>query len=70
VNGCDHLVHISESSREIIIFRVDDAGRKTLYTKVDLPNSSGWCGDFCDFSKRLGESILVDSPVARGLLKI
>lgn len=64
----DHLVKIDETSRELIIMRRSQDGIETLYTSVPLPSSSGWDAAFEDFAKKLGENILLDSPVARKIL--
>lgn len=66
----DHVIKIDTSTKELAILRRDDAGVETLYTKVALPNSSGWDEVFEAFAKQLGENILLDSPAARQLLKL
>jgi hypothetical protein len=70
MNTHDHLVQIDPQSRSLSIFRVDAAGKKTLFTKVDLPSSTGWQPAFEHFAKQLGENLLLDSPAARELLKL
>lgn len=67
----DHLIHIDEDTREIKIYRVDADGARSLYTSTELPHSSGWKdGHLEAFAKQLGENLLMDSPVARKLLKL
>jgi hypothetical protein len=68
MNTYDHLLHIDEGTRELHIYRVDDAGSKSFYTSIPLPQSLGWNSDLESFAKRLGENLLVDSPTARKLL--
>jgi hypothetical protein len=67
----DHLVQIDEDTRELKIWRVDADGTRTFYTSTELPHSSGWKDDRLEvFAKQLGENLLMDSPVARKLLKL
>ncbi len=65
-----HLVIFDEEAREMLIFRVDKSGGKTLYTKAPLPACSGWTEDLEMFARSLGENILLDSPGARRLFSI
>lgn len=65
-----HIIVIDEDSREIQIFRLEDSGKKTLYTKAPLPSGSGWTESLESFAKMLGENILMDSPGARRMLGI
>jgi hypothetical protein len=70
MSSFNHLVCVNENSRELEIFRVDDNGIQTLFTKVSLPQSSGWTSETERLAKQLGENLLIDSPVARRLLGI
>jgi len=70
VERCDHLLQIDEKSRELRIYRVDEAGGKTLFTSTLLPTSKGWGEDLEKFAKQLGENVLMDSPAARRLLQL
>ena len=64
----DHLVCIDEDAKEIVIYRVDFNGKKTLYTKAPLPESLGENSELEFFARMLGENLLLDSPAARRLL--
>lgn len=67
-----HLVEIDESSKQLTIYRVFPDGEKQLYTKVDLPLKTineDKIG-FEEFSRILGENLLIDSPVARNIFGI
>jgi len=66
----DHLVHFDEEARELRIYRVAADGKRTLYTSVVLPQSSGWTASLEAFAKQLGENLLLDSPTARKLLEL
>ncbi|MFZ5595333.1 MAG: hypothetical protein ACOY4D_13980 [Pseudomonadota bacterium] len=67
-----HLVEVDEVTRRLTIYRVFANGEKQLFTQVDLPlktvneDEKG----FEEFSRMLGENLLIDSPVARKLLDI
>ncbi|MCF6264252.1 MAG: hypothetical protein L3J24_11790 [Xanthomonadales bacterium] len=60
-----HLIEIDKG--KLTIHRVFDNGTKELFTETALPDINA--GDnwdaFAEFSKQLGENILMDSPVAR-----
>jgi hypothetical protein len=64
----DHLVTVDQASRELIIYRIDTQGRRTLFTKTLLPISQGWTSEVQELAKMLGENLLIDSPSARRLL--
>ncbi len=66
----DHLVCIDEGTRELVIFRVSEDGRKTLLTRTALPYISGWSEELDFIAKALGENLLMDSPIARKFLEI
>ena len=66
----DHVIRIDASTKELAILRRDEDGVETLYTRVALPNSSGWDADLETFARQLGENILLDSPAARQLLDL
>ena len=70
VEKFDHLVCIDEASRELVIFRVDETGGRTLFTRVPLPESSGWTSETERLARQLGENLLIDSRAARRLLGI
>ncbi len=67
-----HLIEIDESSRQVKIYRVFHDGEKQLYTETVLPaktldeDRKG----FEEFTRILGENILIDSPAARRVLGI
>jgi hypothetical protein len=66
----DHLVHIDEATREVVIYRVDAEGRRSLYTRAPLPSTEEWKPEVDAFAKLLGENLLMDSPAARKLLNL
>jgi hypothetical protein len=70
VEKYDHLIEIDAQSKEMHIYRVDESGRKTLFTSTPLPTSKGWSDDLEKFAKQLGENLLMDSPAARDLLQL
>ena len=63
----DHLVRIDEEKRELVIYRVDETGKQTLYTRVPLPATKA---DLESFVRQLGENLILDSPVARKLISL
>jgi hypothetical protein len=65
-----HLVCYEESMRQIVIYRIDASGQRILFSKMQVPNSSGWSKEAEHLAKQLGENLLLDSPVARRLLAI
>lgn len=64
----DHLVCVDAAAREVLIYRVDGKGERTLYTKGPLPKTAGWSPELEAFVRQLGENLLIDSPAARRLL--
>lgn len=68
VDKFDHLVSFDEAAHELVIFRVDGAGKRTLFTRVPLPATSGWTSETESLARQLGENLLIDSPIARRLL--
>lgn len=67
-----HVIEIRESTRRLTIYRVFDYGTKELFTDVELPQASAAedQSGFARFTQILGENLLLDSPVARKLLKL
>ena len=67
-----HLVEIDEESRRLMIYRIFVDGRKQFYTQIDIPSKGMGAGHstFETFSRALGESLLLDSPVARKILQL
>lgn len=45
-------------------------GRRTLYTKTELPSTKGWSEAVERLAQELGENLLMDSAVARKLLEL
>jgi hypothetical protein len=66
----DHLVKFDEETREIVIYRVEPNGRRSLYTRTELPKTKGWSKAVDGLAKELGENLLMDSAVARKLLQL
>jgi len=66
----DHLVRIDQETGELSVFRIEADGRQSLYTVTRLPTTVGWTSELEEFAKRLGENLLMDSPVARAMLKL
>ncbi|MEW5755646.1 MAG: hypothetical protein AB1810_05025 [Pseudomonadota bacterium] len=67
-----HLVEIDKATRRLTIYRVFANGEKQLFTQTDLPSKTVKEDEkgFEEFSRMLGENLLIDSPVARKLLDI
>src|SRR5690348_11967830 len=70
VSQHNHLVCVDEESRELTIFRVDETGKQTLFTRVSFPSGQGWSPALENFAKQMGENILMDSPSARRMLEL
>jgi hypothetical protein len=66
----DHLICIDEDAKEVVIYRVDSNGKRTLYTKAPLPEARGENSELESFARMLGENLLLDSPAARRLLDL
>ena len=61
-----HLVEIDESIRMLRIDRVFPDGGKDLFTEIQLPpRTVNLKGSRYEFTRTLGENILLDSPAAR-----
>jgi hypothetical protein len=66
----DHLVHIDEATRELVIYRVEPNGRSHMLTKTRLPDTTGWSKETNRLARELGENLLMDSEVARRMLQL
>lgn len=66
----DHLVHIDEATRELVIYRVEPNGRSHLFTRTRLPDTTGWSKATNRLARELGENLLMDSSLARRLLRL
>jgi RHS repeat-associated protein len=68
----DHLLRFDEINRQIQIFRIFSDGTSVLYTTLALPaaEAAGWTDEIVQFAQRLGEDLLVDSPIARQLFNL
>lgn len=56
--------------RELIISRVETDGSLCLYTKMRLPDTTGWSKETNRLARELGENLLMDSSLARRLLQL
>lgn len=65
-----HVLDIDEEKRLLIISRVFKDGTKQFFTSIDLPSKTFSDDEqgFKYFAQKLGENLLIDSPVARKLL--
>ncbi|MCS4233445.1 hypothetical protein [Stenotrophomonas sp. BIGb0135] len=70
MNIYDHLVCVDEDAKQLAVFRVGADGRRTLLTNVPLPKVEGWSAELQDLAKKLGENLLIDSPVIRRILNV
>ncbi|MGB9102286.1 MAG: hypothetical protein WCC51_16800 [Stenotrophomonas indicatrix] len=70
MNTYDHLVCVDEDAQELVVFRVGADGKRTLFTRVALPQVEGWSAELQDLAKALGENLLIDSPVIRRILNV
>lgn len=52
----EHLIQYREATREIVIHRVEPNGRRTLYTKTELPRTKGWSKAVERFAQELGKA--------------
>nr|WP_320114951.1 hypothetical protein [uncultured Desulfuromonas sp.] len=71
LNDFAHIVEIDEKERLLTIYRVQGEERH-LYTSISLPDKS-WDespDDIKEFCQKLGENIIIDSPIARKLFGI
>lgn len=70
-NNYDHLVVINEKERLVSLYRVSGK-EQHLYTSIKLPenNLKENSEEFKAVCLKLGEDIIIDSPVARKLLGI
>lgn len=61
-----HLIEINEKDRLLTIYRVSGS-KRDLYTSVKLPDISLDKNpeELNEFCQRLGENIILDSPLAR-----
>jgi len=68
----DHIVRFDPILRRVSIIRLDGESRETLFTHLDLPEKSpeGWSEAVVELARRIGEDILIDSPVARDALNL
>lgn len=69
-----HLVQIDSIKRKLEIFRLSPNGEvedKILYTVIDIPPAGSIDRNvFKEVAARLGEDILIDSPVARRIFNL
>jgi hypothetical protein len=66
-----HLIEFDEKERRLVIHRVQ-GNERHLLTFVELPKQT-WSessDEMREFCQKLGETLLLDSPIARKLLKI
>lgn len=67
-----HTIEIDEATRQIVIHRLYENGKKELYTRYDVPDAAAqWNREkFHEFSQMLGENLLIDSAAGRQLFGI
>jgi hypothetical protein len=72
VKNYKHEICIDEDKKLLEIYRILSNGEKHLYTSVTLPEISANtdCEAFDEFSRMLGEGILIDSPAARRIFSM
>ena len=65
-----HLIEIDESTRLLRIHRALPDGHRHLFTEMPLPPYAldTQPSRYAEFAQKLGENILLDSPVARRAL--
>jgi hypothetical protein len=61
---------LMKMQRNWLVFRVGADGKRTLFTRVALPQVEGWSAELQDLAKALGENLLIDSPVIRRILNV
>lgn len=62
-----HIVEYAGNDNIISLYRMNEDGEKELFTKVQFPEQSQ---DIQEFMKMLGETLLLDSPIARKILNL
>lgn len=64
-----HILEIDEERKLLVINRVFEDGKRQLFTSIDLPGKTFSEDEqgFREFAQKLGENLLLDSPVARRL---
>ena len=72
IENYDHLIEVDHEKMLLVIYRVYCDGSKHLFTSIPFP-SKLFSEDailFKDFAQKIGENLLIDSPIARSILKI
>ena len=66
----EHVVSIDAETARLTIYRVHGDGTRILYTSIELPTPPNTKQALRSFCAKLGESLLLDSPVGRKLLDL
>ena len=66
MTGHSHLIECDEDGQRLVIYRVDEDGRRELHGEFSFAEirTKGYAA----FISELGEAIVVDAPVLRWLL--
>ena len=65
-----HVVEFVEPGREVVVYRLYEDGRQELLTRSQLPSLESPGDPVGTFAKLLGESLVLDSPIARSILRL
>jgi len=67
-----HVVDVDADTRKVVVYRLYADGRRELFTLMDLPvdATSTTNSRLDEFCRMLGENLLLDSPIARSLLRL
>lgn len=67
-----HVLEFDEEKRILTINRLFKDGTRQLFTTVQLPSKTFSEDEkgFRDFAQKLGENLLIDSPVVKKLLEL
>ena len=69
IKNYSHILEIDEERKLLVIKRVFEDGTRQLFTSIALPGKTFPEDEqgFREFAQKLGENLLLDSPVARRL---
>ncbi|QJR13837.1 hypothetical protein DSM104440_00627 [Usitatibacter palustris] len=65
-----HVIEFVELGSEVVVYRLYSDGRQELLTRSPFPNLESAGDPVGRFAKLLGESLILDSPIARSILKL
>ena len=66
MTGHSHLIECDEDGQKLLIYRVDEDGRRELHGEFSFAEIRA--KGYASFVSQLGEAIVADAPVLRWLL--